>query len=333
MARDPANRYANARELAVDLEKFAQGRALALGGARGAFQESGAQRAWRTGVVAVAAAGIVLGVVTLLIVQDQKRKRLEKENQRLASMLGKSDPGAVVGGAAGAELEKLDAEARRLASDRDVRARTALKSLAEDARDDLAKKSFDEQVARAREALKDSTSSAVTMFRSALTILPHRWDVRVELGRALEPSEPDAAEMELTEVVLAPDADGEEKLEALIERARAYRALGSRLTARLACQDYAVIARSKWTNGDERRSVLADYALALAETGDANAAENILATLNRLGGDDLARASLARAWILKLRGASPDAIEAELAKARSVAVTDEVRKLADSFGH
>ena len=66
MAREPQDRYSNAREMAVDLEKFIQGRKLALGGGRGAFH-SGAGSLSDAATRLLLGAGLVVVVVVALI--------------------------------------------------------------------------------------------------------------------------------------------------------------------------------------------------------------------------------------------------------------------------
>ena len=211
-----------------------------------------------------------------------------------------------------------------------MRARYALRALGENAGDALAVKSFEEQVSRAREAVHDSPATAVTLFRSALNVLPRRYDVRLELAQgALKASEPTAVEPELSLIIVAPDALDAVKSEARIARAALYSPTIP-VEARLACRDYDVVWRSSWGTHDQRVRLGVCYAVRLALV-DVQRAERLLETFNGLSGDDLALASLARAILLQSKGRSLAEVTAEMDRARASTSSDETRSLIDKI--
>jgi serine/threonine protein kinase len=325
MARSPEERYPNARSLAVDLERFAQGRSLEIN-KTAAFKESSAAALGRK--IAVNGA-IVLGVVAvllLLVYLDTQRKRLESKNQELE---GKLKRAKLAGPAELALDQKIDREGILASKDRDIRARTALKSLTADATDESSKRSVEEMVARAKETA-DNPTLAGSALRQALAITPHRWDLHLELARAIATTDVDEAENELTMCIVSTETTRELQLAARLERGRLSRSRGDPVSLWLAAVDLKLVRGADAVPEPLRVPVAADLAFALASTGEVASGEKILNELPTATGDEVARVALARAAVAKANNDSVG-IETELAHAREAASSDETRRLVDTF--
>ncbi len=325
MARSPDDRYANARSLAVDLERFAQGRSLEIN-KTAAFKESTAARLGRK--IAVNG-GIVVGIVAtllLLVYLDTKSKRLESENKTLEGKLKRAKLG---GAGEPARDQKIDMEGILASKDRDIRARNAIKSLIADATDESSRRSLNEMLSRAREAA-DNPTVAGSALRQALSIYPHRWDLHLELARAIATTELDEAENELTMCVVSPETTRELQLAARLERGRLSRSRGDPVSLWLAATDLKLVRGADAVPEGQRVMVAADLAFALASTGEVQNAEKILGELPTATGDEIARIALARAAVAR---AQNDAVgvDSELAHAHEAAASDETKRLVDAF--
>ena len=328
MARLPDDRYANARALALDLDRFAQGRSLEIQGGTAAFRESTASRAWKRVVVMGVAGGALLGIFVLVLVLNTKRHHAEQTATKLEAELEHAH--ATPSSNPGADL-KVDAQAMHAAGDRNVRARNGLRTLTDDATDGNAERSVEEMLARARAAEKDDPGLAAAALRQALGIFPHHWDLHIELGRTIESTEPDEAENELSMAVIAPDASKDLQLSARLERGRYYRGKGDPVSLWLATVDLqlALQGHAKGTDA-ERAGLSGDLAFALAGIGEVSHAESALAGIAAATGDELARVSLGRAAVARVKGDQATA-DAELGRARDAAASDDVKRLVDAF--
>ncbi|MBI3725671.1 serine/threonine protein kinase, partial [bacterium] len=149
MARDPAERYANARQLAVDLDRFVQGRALEIGGSAEAWKERPAARHARSAGLLVLSLAALACVIALFVDERAKRRALEREKKEREAKLRTRPP-------EDHGLTDKDAVGVRALEVRDDRARAALASLPDDAADPLARGLFDERLSRAHEAAADN---------------------------------------------------------------------------------------------------------------------------------------------------------------------------------
>jgi hypothetical protein len=328
MARKPDERYPNARALALDLDRFAQGRALEIGGGTAAFRESTAKRTGKRVLVAGGAVAALAGTITVVLVLNVKRHRAEDTATRLQAQLEQARTATAP--EAGADLN-VDVQAVGVSRDRDVRARTALRGLTENATDAKAGASVDAMLARARPSEKDDPALAASALREALGVFPHRWDIHLELGRTLASCEPDEAEKELTMCIVSPEAAKEVQVDARLERGRFYRARGDAISLWLATVDLqlAVAAHAKSAEA-ERAGVAGDLAFALASIGEVSKAETALAGVAGATGDELARVCLGRAAVARVKRDTATA-DAELGRARDAAASDDVKRLVDAF--
>jgi len=96
--------------------------------------------------------------------------------------------------------------------------------------------------------------------------------------------------------------------------------------------DLKLVVRAGAIPEAQTLAVTADLAFALASTGEAQNAEKMLAPIAAASGDDAARVALARAAIARASNDSTT-VDAELARARDAAVSDEARRLIDAFSH
>jgi hypothetical protein len=329
MARSPDDRYANARALAFDLERFAEGRSLEIAGGTTAFRESTARRVGKQVLVVGAAVGALLGAVLFGFLLSDRQKQAEETDLRLQVQRDRvrapsaPDPRA--------ELN-VDAQALLASHDRDIRARNALKELTDDATDQNAAASVDAMLARARRSEKDDPEVAAGALREALGVFPHHWDIHLELGRTLASCEPDEAEKELTMCIVSTETTKELQLAARLERGRFYRARSDAISLWLATVDLqlALAARAKGSETD-RAGLFGDLAFALAAIGEVTKAEATLAGVAAASGDELARVLLARAAIARVKG-DEATCEAQLGLARDAAVSDDVKRLVEAFG-
>jgi thioredoxin-like negative regulator of GroEL len=334
MARDPEDRYAHARSLANDLDQFAQGRSVALKGGGAAFRETAASRYWKRAVATVTIMGSIGALAVFVIWLDRAKNTAEREKQKAERELRRLREDHTT---APAVPRGVDEEGARASQDRDIRARIGLKQLGEDATDAGAKKHFDELVARARESEKDSPGTAATILREALVLFPHEWETRIELARTLTAVDGDDAENELSMIALAPDSPKAAQLRARLERARIerFRAVAAKdanqalVPMWLASSDLRLVSAARFGATDsERAGVSADLAFTLAYLGDVKVATAILDGLPDVSGDEVARVALARLAIARAVNDGSRA-DAELARARDAAQSDEQRKLVE----
>ncbi len=329
MARNPDERYPNARAMALDLERFAQGRALEIAGSTAAFRESSSARVAKRTALHAAIVVSVLAVISALLYLNNERRKAEARAQKDENEIRRLKQGI---GTEAPPDTRIDEKGLQLARDRDVRARYRLRDVAQDAHDDRSRRSFDDILARARQSEKDDPSLAAALLRQALQLFPHRWDVHLELARTIESAEPDEAEIEYTMCVLVPEAERDDQILARAERGRFYRTKGDPLSCWLAVPDLRNALQARLPGLEARRVQLsADVSFVLAILGDLKGAESTLEDTGGASGDDLARASLARAAIARQKG-DASGVEAELGRARDAATTDETRHLVEVFG-
>ncbi len=326
MARDPEERYANARALGLDLERFVEGRSLELSGGASAFRETKASLAWKRflfhGTIVLGVAG-AFGAILWLRLQLKEAK---DEVRRLTKELEKAKTRGPVEPPPGLELDR---DGVRAAQDRDVRGRIALRGLPADATFEGAPKSFDDLLAAAHAEPRGSAVAAARL-RQALQLSPRRWDVRLELAAALADTALDDAEAECTLCVLAAEAPRDLQLAARLLRARVYRARGDAVALWLAASDLKVVVPGRPADAEGQAVAIADLAFALAATGDPKSAEATLRAANPTTPDELARVALARAAIARARGETA-VLDVELGRAKETASTDETRRLVDAF--
>jgi hypothetical protein len=326
MARQPDDRYPNARSLAVDLERFAQGRSLEIK-STAAFKESTAARFGRKLALYGTVGAAALVMIALVVYLDTRRKQLEGEKKKLEGELRHAK---LAGLSETAKDLRVDVEGIHASQDRDIRARIAMKALTVDATDANSKKSVEDMLARARASAQESPTVAGTTLRQALALSPHRWDIHLELARTIAATEADEAENELTMCVISPEASRELQLAARLERGRLSRSRGDPVSLWLGATDLKLVQAAGAVPDAQRVAVAADLAFALAETGEVKNAEKLLADLPAASGDELARVALARAALARAKNDAPGA-DAELARARDAAATDETKRLVDVF--